>query len=106
MRQLPLPTSRLVGAPASLETLTYADFLLWAFADPCNDALKGIFCEWLLTRLLGSSSVRRILWANSDLITASGVRIEVKASAYWQDWKLLNEDGSDGDHTRWKIQPD
>ena len=30
----------------------------------------------------------------------------MKASAYWQDWKLLNEDGSDGDHTRWKIRPD
>ena len=36
-------------------------------------------------------------WADSDIIIQQcneQVRIEVKASAVWQSWKLVNEDGS------------
>ena len=91
---------------SGLKDRTYGDFLMWAFADPCNDALKGIFAEWLVLRLLGLKSDRRISWANSDIITPSGNRIEVKSSSYWQDWKLYREDGSEADYSRFIIQPD
>ena len=91
---------------SSLSDLNYGDFLMWAFADPCNDALKGIFAEWLVVRLLGVTSERRISWANSDIIMPSGHRIEIKSSSYWQDWKLYKEDGSEADFSHYPIQPD
>ena len=40
---------------------------------------------------------RRISWANSDLIIgdkAPFLRIEVKSTAYWQSWKLVDEFGN------------
>jgi hypothetical protein len=72
------------------------DFWRWAFSDLCDDDLKGIFAEWMVRVLLGFPSLgaRRISWANSDIILASGTRIEVKASALWQSWKLWNDDGT------------
>lgn len=37
---------------------------------------------------------RRVSWADSDIILDDGTRIEVKANALWQSWKLVNEDGT------------
>jgi hypothetical protein len=85
------PTDTVIGSP-SLSNLTLLDFWRWAFSDLCDDDLKGIFAEWLVHRLLGVQSSRRISWANSDVIT-SGVRLEVKATSYWQSWKVLDEMG-------------
>lgn len=82
------------------------DFLSWAYSDLCDDVNKGIFAEWLVAKILGIKSPRRYLWANSDLETSNGVRIEVKASAYWQSWKALNPDGSQKDLSKVIIQPD
>ena len=82
------------------------DFLSWAYSDLCDDVNKGIFAEWLVAKILGIKSPRRYLWANSDLETSNGVRIEVKASAYWQSWKALNPDGSLKDLSKVIIQPD
>src|SRR5205085_1707192 len=72
------------------------DFWRWAFGDQSDDDIKGIFAEWMVVVLLGlpAQNSRRISWANSDIILSSGTRIEVKASAVWQSWKVLNEDGS------------
>jgi hypothetical protein len=72
------------------------DFWRWGFADQCDDDLKGYFAEWMVGTIIGlpMSTSRRVSWADSDLITPDGTRIEVKASAYWQSWKLVNEDGT------------
>jgi hypothetical protein len=69
------------------------DFWQWAMADLCDDDVKGFFAEWVVHKLLGIESPRRVSWANNDLVTSHGVTIEVKASAYWQSWKVLNEFG-------------
>lgn len=82
------------------------DFLSWAYSDLCDDVNKGIFAEWLVAKILDIKSPRRYLWANCDMETSSGVRIEVKASAYWQSWKALNPDGSLKDLSNVIIQPD
>jgi len=79
------------GAP---EKSTVGDFWAWAFGDLCDDDIKGIYAEWIVTKILSIPSQRRVSWANSDIITPEGVRIEIKASAFWQSWKLINEDGS------------
>jgi hypothetical protein len=79
------------GPPDGMSVL---DFWRWAFADLCDDDVKGWFAEWLVGLLLGLPQTRRISWAGSDHVTPEGVRIEVKASAYWQSWKLIEEDGT------------
>lgn len=75
---------------------TLADFWRWAFSDLCDDDIKGIFAEWMVRMLLGLPlhDSRRVSWADSDIILPNGTRIEVKASAVWQSWKLVNEDGT------------
>jgi hypothetical protein len=47
----------------------------------------------MVARLLGIPTKRRVSWAKSDLITDDGIRIEVKSSAYWQSWKLVELSG-------------
>jgi hypothetical protein len=88
--------SKLVGDAALPDARRMIDFWQWAFGDLCDDDIKGIFAEWMVGTLIGlpMTSSRRVSWANSDLITGNGLRIEVKATAYWQSWKLVNEDGS------------
>ena len=75
---------------------TLADFWRWAFSDLCDDDVKGIFAEWMVRVLLGLPlrDSRRVSWADSDIILPNGTRIEVKATALWQSWKLVNEDGT------------
>lgn len=85
--------SELTGAGVKVQNSSLLDFWKWAFSDLCDDDLKGIFAEWMVLKLLGIPSERRISWANSDIITLEDVRIEVKASSYWQSWKLLDESG-------------
>jgi hypothetical protein len=83
----------LANAPADLTQLGIEDFWFWAFSDLSDDDLKGIFAEWLVIRLLAHKSVRRVSWANNDIILPNGLRVEVKATAFWQSWKVIGEDG-------------
>jgi hypothetical protein len=89
-----LPEGILTGSNAELQNASLMDFWKWAFSDLCDDDVKGIFAEWLVLKLLGIPGIRRISWANSDIITPEGVRIEIKSSSYWQSWKLLDETGA------------
>jgi hypothetical protein len=85
---------RLIGHLALPANATLLDFWKWAFGDLCDDDLKGYFAEWMVRVLLGLPLTRRVSWADSEIITPAGLRIEVKSSAYWQSWKLVNEDGT------------
>ena len=87
-----LPSDSIQGEP-SLSQATVLEFWRWAFGDLSDDDVKGFFAEWLVHKLLDIPSNRRVSWANSDLITPRGTRIEVKSTAYWQSWKYLGEDG-------------
>lgn len=91
----------LVNAPADLAHLGIGDFWSWAFSDLSDDDLKGIFAEWLVIRLLGHESIRRVSWANSDIILGDGLRVEIKATAFWQSWKVIAEDGTVKPKTEW-----
>jgi len=86
------PEQALVNFPYG----TVLDFWQWAFSDLCDDEVKGWFAEWLVGMLLKIPMTRRISWANSDLIIGNrdrNLRIEVKSTAYYQSWKLLDEFG-------------
>lgn len=80
-----------ISEPASLLA-----FWRWAFSDICDDDIKGIFAEWMVGTLLGlpMHASRRVSWADSDLILPSSTRVEIKSSAIWQSWKLVNENGT------------
>ena len=72
------------GAPA--KGASALDFWRWAFADLTQNALRGIFAEWLVATLLSRDRTCRDPWAECDLITEAGLRIEVEAAAYRQSW--------------------
>lgn len=86
-------THLLKNAPTDLASLGINDFWTWAFSDLCDDGIKGIFAEWIVIRLLGHETTRRVSWANSDIILCCGLRVEIKATAFWQSWKFVGEDG-------------
>jgi hypothetical protein len=63
---------RVSGGGVELTDASLLDFWRWAFSDLCDDDVKGIFAEWLVVKLMGIPQVRRVSWANSDLITPEG----------------------------------
>ena len=99
------PTDSLRGIGSHTNT-TLVDFWQWAFSDLCDDDLKGIYAEWLVHKLLGIESPRRISWANSDVVTPSRVRLEVKATSYWQSWKVIDQYGQPYAEPRYTIPKD
>lgn len=106
MRRINEINDSLLLKGGEIENSTLADFLNWAYSDLCDDVIKGIFAEWLVAKLLGIPTPRRYEWANSDLVSSRGTKIEVKASSYWQSWKAINPDGSAKDLARYPLQPD
>ena len=75
--------------------LRVIDFWRWAIADLCEDSVKGYFAEWMVAVLLGLpvTTGRRIAHATCDIIASNDVRIEVKATSYWQSWRVFDARG-------------
>ena len=65
---------------------TVADFWRWAFSDLRMNNVRGILAEFLVSKAVGATGAPKEEWANFDVQTPDGIRIEVKASAYWQSW--------------------
>lgn len=63
------------------------DFWQWSMSDLVNNATRGIFAEYIVARALGvSTNETRDFWAPHDLVTPSGIKIEVKSASYVQCW--------------------
>jgi hypothetical protein len=92
-RKLNSPSDTVFGENVVLGDVSLMDFWKWGFSDLCDDDVKGFFAEWLVHKLLGIQSARRISWANSDVLTVEGVTLEVKATAFWQSWKWIDGTG-------------
>jgi hypothetical protein len=91
------PSEALVGLELDFNASTILDFWRWAYSILSNDPTKGEFAEWLVGKLLGLPTPPggRIEGADWDFLTPEGVKLEIKAAAYWQAWKLRNRhDGS------------
>jgi len=69
-----------------INNLTLLDFWKWAYSDVMGNSERGIFAEWLVSNALDCVGNVRIEWDNYDLITAEGIKIEVKTSGYLQTW--------------------
>ena len=63
------------------------DFWQWSSSDLLCNALRGRLAEFLVASALGVAIGTRIEWDAIDVISLSGVKVEVKSSAYLQSWK-------------------
>jgi hypothetical protein len=70
-----------IGLDASV-----ADFWRFALADLRTNTVRGLVAEFLVARAVGSTA-GRIEWDPFDVLSPSGVRIEVKSAAYLQSWE-------------------
>jgi len=64
-----------------------ADFWAWNQSDLIENRNRGILAEFLVRQALGIDSPTRLEWDAYDLITADGLKIEIKSAAYVQSWK-------------------
>ena len=60
---------------------------LWAFcmSDLKMNNVRGYLAEFIVSEAVGATG-KRIEWDAYDVLSPSGVRIEVKSSAYMQAW--------------------
>jgi len=65
---------------------TLSDFWGWSASDLVSNATRGILAEYIVASALGLSDGIRTEWDACDLITAAGLKIEVKSSSYLQSW--------------------
>lgn len=65
---------------------TVLDFWRWSSSDLLANTTRGILAEFLVATALEIPRAVRVEWDAFDLVTPSGVRIEVKSAATWQAW--------------------
>jgi hypothetical protein len=61
-------------------------FWQWSGSDLISNSQRGILAEFLVAHALGADSGVRTEWDAYDLVTDSGIKVEVKASGYVQSW--------------------
>ncbi|MDO8737118.1 MAG: hypothetical protein Q7K29_08590 [Thermoleophilia bacterium] len=59
----------------------------WSGSDLLNNAARGILAEYIVACDLGVTDQARVEWDACDLVTKSGIKVEVKSAAYLQSWK-------------------
>ena len=63
------------------------DFWRWAMSDLRMNTIRPMLAEFLVARAVGDPQRVRVEWANHDVTSAEGIRIEVKSTGYLQSWK-------------------
>lgn len=63
------------------------DFWTWNQSNLIENRNRGILAEFLVRQALGLDFPTRLEWDAFDLITADGLKIEIKSAAYIQAWK-------------------
>lgn len=62
------------------------DFWRWAYSNLAANNLRGHLAEFLVGSDLGVTAKPRVEWADHDLLTKTGTKVEVKSAAYLQSW--------------------
>ena len=66
---------------------TVTDFWRWGYSRLKADVIRGTLAEFIVARLLGSDlSDPGSPDREYDVLTRTGRTVEVKSSAYWQEW--------------------
>jgi hypothetical protein len=89
-----LPLMEVARLPASTPFLrgdakpdrTVGAFWEWAFSDLVSNTARGVLAEYLVAWAVGCDAGVRREWDPYDLLSPSGVKIEVKSAAYVQSW--------------------
>lgn len=83
----PVPARPLTGAEhfEGIEA-TVGQFWAWGFSDLRDNTLRGVLAEFLVARTVGSDQQLRVAWDNYDVLSPSGIRIEIKSAGYLQSW--------------------
>ena len=88
-RELPqIPVIRRTGTESFVgaEHLRLKQFWQWSASDLMSNATRGILAEFLVAAAIGQADGVRSEWDAYDLQTTSGLKLEVKSSAYLQSW--------------------
>lgn len=64
---------------------TVSDFWRFGVSDLRVNTLRGVLAEFLVAKAVGATG-RRVEWDHYDVITPSGITVEVKCGAYLQAW--------------------
>ena len=66
---------------------TLLDFWRWSVSDILSNATRGRFAEFIVATAINvDQSELRDEWSTYDLITADGIKLEIKSAAYIQSW--------------------
>lgn len=65
---------------------TLLDFWQWSASDLVVNTTRGILAEYIIACALNLQSAARVEWDAFDLLSTSGLKIEVKSAAYLQSW--------------------
>ena len=65
---------------------TLLDYWRWAHSDIASNSERGKLAAYYVKCAVGATTPCRIEWDAVDIISPSGIRIEVKSSAYLQTW--------------------
>ena len=63
------------------------DYWNWAHNDFLSNAQRGILAEFIVGKALNCLNEKRLEWNAYDLVTTSGIKVEVKSAAYIQLWE-------------------
>ena len=64
--------------------LRVMDYWAWAHSVIEDNTERGIFAEFLLHSALNAADSVRVNWAECDVLSPEGIRVEVKSSGYLQ----------------------
>jgi len=65
---------------------TVIDFWRWAYSDLLSNTTRGAFAEFIVAQSLGLDLGVRDAWSDCDLRLPTGLRVEVRSSAFIQSW--------------------
>ena len=81
------PTNTFINAGnVTLSSATVKDYRQWAHSDIVGNTNRGALAEFIVGTAIGLTDGVRDAWAAYDLKTPSGIKVEVKSSAYLQSW--------------------
>ena len=66
--------------------ISVSDFWGWSCSDLSDNIIRGLLAEFIVHSAVASVGSVRANWDSYDIVTQTGLRIEVKSSAYLQSW--------------------
>lgn len=66
--------------------LNLLSFWQWSSSDLVGNILRGVLAEYIVLSATGSKQDLRTEWDAYDILTPTGIKVEVKSSAFIQSW--------------------